>query len=296
MNPATDWSGTSIGIAGAGRVGPALGRLLRESGEPVGAIASRTPEHARDAAAFIGPGVQAVAYSELPSRTARILVCVPDSALEGVAASLHVNGGIVLHTCGTRGPDALDILRARGAACGTIHPLQTIPDRETGASALRGIAYAVDGDDAAAGWAERIAFLAKGFILRIPPAARPLYHAAAVMASNYVVALLAAARDLIVAAGVEPGQALDALAPLARTSLENTLSRGPVPALTGPIERGDTSTVAAHLRAISPAPAATRRLYCGAGLRALEIARERGLPRPTASDIEGMLQTELNRI
>jgi predicted short-subunit dehydrogenase-like oxidoreductase (DUF2520 family) len=204
-----------------------LGRLLRESGEPVCCVASRTHERARAAAAFIGPAVEPVSYAELPSRAGRMLICVPDSALEDLSACLPVDGGIVLHTCGTRGPDALDILRARGAACGAIHPLQTIADPETGASALKGIAFAVDGDDAAVAWAERIASLAHGFVLRIPPAARPLYHAAAVMASNYTVALLAAAQEIMAAAGVDPAQALNALAPLARTSLETPSAGAP---------------------------------------------------------------------
>ncbi len=74
-----------LAIAGAGRVAQALGRLLRERGETVAAVASRNPVHARAAAAFIG-GAEAVAYAELPRRAGRILIAVPDDALGEVAA------------------------------------------------------------------------------------------------------------------------------------------------------------------------------------------------------------------
>jgi predicted short-subunit dehydrogenase-like oxidoreductase (DUF2520 family) len=118
---------------------------------------------------------------------------------------------------------------------------------------------------------------------------------AAVIASNYTVALLAAAQEIMIAAGVAPADALNALAPLARTSLENAICRGPAAALTGPIERGDTSTVAAHVRALDAASAATRLLYSAAGLRALELARHGGLPPGTAAEIESILKQELSR-
>ena len=36
--------------------------------------------------------------------------------------------GIVLHTCGARGPEVLSVLAGIGTACGTLHPLQTIAD------------------------------------------------------------------------------------------------------------------------------------------------------------------------
>ena len=55
----------SIGIAGAGRMAQALGKLLRMEGFQVVCVASRTMAHAGAAAVFIGPGVQPVSYSGL---------------------------------------------------------------------------------------------------------------------------------------------------------------------------------------------------------------------------------------
>jgi predicted short-subunit dehydrogenase-like oxidoreductase (DUF2520 family) len=286
----TDWSRAPIGIAGGGRVGQAIGRILREAGEPVVCVASRSSGHARLAAEFIGAQVEAVTYAELPARASRLLISVPDEALESVAGALELEAGIVLHTCGARGPDALERLRGRGVSCGTLHPLQTIPDAAAGVAALRGAAFAVSGDDEAVAWAERIAALAGGEILRIATGSTALYHAAAVMASNYVTALLAAAQSLLAAAGVEAPRAWRALAPLARASVENTLLLGPVEALTGPIQRGDAATVAAHVSALASVGEPIPMLYRAAGLQALEIAAQRGLPAGRASAIRQILR------
>lgn len=271
----------------------ALGRLLVGDGEPVAFVASRTIEQARVAAAFIGPNVRAVCFSELAHQARRILIAVPDAALEWVAGQLDLDSGVVLHTCGSKGPEALDTLAQRGVFCGAIHPLQTFSDPECAALALRGAAFAISGDETALAWAERIVGAAAGRILRIPAERRPLYHAAAVMASNYITALLSAARDLLIAAGVDPREALPALGPLARTSLDNALRQGPAAALTGPIERGDAATIAAHLEALDAIRGPIPGLYRAAGLQTVELARKKGLSLQSAAATERLLEASL---
>lgn len=278
-----------IGIAGAGRIGQAMGRLLRERGEPVAAVASRDPAHAEAAAYFIGAGTRVASYRELPNLAARVLIAVPDDAVSGVAgllAEAGMNQGTALHTCGTRGPEALGPLAARGVSCGAIHPLQTAATPEQGVAALPGSAFAIDGDGPAAAWAERIAKILDGLPLRIPAEQRPLYHAAAVAASNYVVGLIDAAVSLLGAAGIGEQDALRAIGPLVRASAENALSLGPVRALTGPIQRGDVETVALHWRAMAARPASVRELYRACALHVVGIARRRGLPAAAARRLE----------
>ncbi len=69
---------------------------------------------------------------------------------------------------------------------------------------------------------------------------RALYHAGAAMASNYLVTLYRAASRALVTAGAPP----EALLPLMRRTIDNGFE------LTGPIARGDWTTVDAHLAAI----------------------------------------------
>ncbi len=284
----------AVGIAGAGRVARAIARLLVEGGAPVVGIASRTERRARAAAEFAGAGVAATTYEELPRMASRFLIAVPDGAIEGVAAALAgaACGGVALHTCGARGAEALQALAERGVACGALHPLQTIAGEDEGAEALRGVWFAVSGDAAALGWAEEIADLVGGGTFVVDAAARPLYHAAAVMASNCVTGLMDAAAELMSAAGVERSAALRALGPLARRTVENALALGPERALTGPVERGDAATVAAHLAALGGVRETVADLYRAGELQALDIARRRGLAPDRGEEIERLLRSK----
>jgi predicted short-subunit dehydrogenase-like oxidoreductase (DUF2520 family) len=281
-----------IGIAGTGRIAQAFGRLLRGSGEPVVAVAGRNPERTQAAAVFIG-AVKATTLSNLPQFATRILIAVSDEAITEVAATLAaagMHGGSALHTCGALGPEALDPLSRVGVSCGALHPLQTVATPEQGVIVLRNVSFAVDGEGAALRWAEGIVSLLEGRTLHIRPSHRVLYHAAAVMAANYTVALLDAAVMLMKAAGVAEQEAMEALAPLAQNSLANALTLGPAKALTGPVSRGDKSTIAKHLRALADVPGPTRELYRCAGLQALAVARSQGLSDTKAKAVEEILK------
>lgn len=288
-------SAEKVGIAGAGRVARALGRALYERGVDVAYVASRHRDRAQAAAEFIGPFTTAVEYSELPSHSGRLLIAVSDSAIESVA-SLLANGGardgIALHTCGGKGAEALRALSDCGVACGTLHPLQTVREGQGSASALTGISFAVSGDEKAVAWAEEIARLLEGHVLRIRPECQVLYHAAAVMASNYITTLLDVAQELLVSAGLDPAEAIRALAPLVRTSVENAVTLGTTATLTGPIARGDSDTVASHLNALSNRGERVRHLYSVAGLNALAIAERRGLDRTRVAALADVLRKD----
>ncbi len=283
-----------IGIAGAGRLGQALGKLLRGLGQPVVAIAGRDVSRTSGAAKFIGSSVRPVSVSELPSLASRVLIAVPDDALTSVAqdlASAPQSIAAALHTCGARGPEALAPLQARGTSCGTLHPLQTIPAPEQGVTDLPGSYFGITASGESLDWALEICRLLGGHPLSIPPEQRPLYHAAAVMASNYVVATIDAAVAVLQEAGVAEGDALKALAPLIRSSVANSLAAGTAQALTGPIERGDTQTVASHLRALAAGPDSVRDLYRSAGLHTVALARRKS-PQVNRQAIETLLKQE----
>jgi predicted short-subunit dehydrogenase-like oxidoreductase (DUF2520 family) len=215
--------------------------------------------------------------------------------LESVARELADAGardGVALHTCAAKDGGALESLRERGFACGVLHPLQTIPVGSD-AGVLLGIAFGISGDAAAVDLARRIVSALDGETLVIAPGVTAAYHAAAVMASNNLVAALDAARHLMTKAGVPAGSALGALAPLARAAVSNALALGPERALTGPIARGDTATVRAHVEGISGADQSVRDLYCAAGLQALAIASRNGLAEGAAAEIAEILQPKV---
>lgn len=280
-------------MAGCGRMAQALGRLLAERGAPIAAIAGRDPVRTRAAARFLGRG-DAITIQQLPARARRIVIAVPDRAIEDVALKLAASGmqdGIAIHTSGARGTEPLAALISRGVSGGTLHPLQTVANPAQGVAALPGSAFAVAGQAAAREWALEIVVLLDGQVLAIPDGGRPLYHAAAVMAGNYIVTILDAAASLLSEAGVDRSDALRALAPLARTSLANAVNEGPIEALTGPIERGDAATVAAHLSAMASKPGleSIEQLYRAAGLHTVDLAARGGLSGQRAAALADLL-------
>jgi predicted short-subunit dehydrogenase-like oxidoreductase (DUF2520 family) len=273
-------------------VAQAFGRALIERSIGIECIASRNRGNAEAAAAFLGNNVRAVSYSDLASHATHVVIAVSDHAITPVAEELASAKGrlrVALHTCGSYGPEVLAPLSATGVSCGAIHPLQTIRDAKTGAGDLRGAAFAICGDFAALSWAEEIAKFLSGTILHIEPEGRHFYHAAAVMASNYIAALIDSAERLMVMAGASKTEALGALAPLVRASLKNVLQNGPIEALTGPVVRGDAATIARQTQALQAADASIAALYEAAGLRALQMARARGLADDRAEEVRQAL-------
>jgi predicted short-subunit dehydrogenase-like oxidoreductase (DUF2520 family) len=168
------------------------------------------------------------------------LLCVPDAAIAEVAQGL-APGPWVAHVSGATPLAALAPHERRFS----VHPLQTFT-RTRGADQLDGAFAAVTADTDEG--RERGFWLARTLGLRpfdLADAARPLYHAGAAMASNYLVTLHRAASELLRAADAPP----EGLVPLMQRTIENGFE------LTGPIERGDWETVAAHrdaIRAVRP--------------------------------------------
>jgi predicted short-subunit dehydrogenase-like oxidoreductase (DUF2520 family) len=277
-----------IGIAGGGRLGQALGRLLHDKGEPIAAVACRSLERARAAAAFVGEDVAAAATAELPRYASRVLIAVPDDAIASVAATLAAAGlkGMALHTSGTLGLAVLEPLAREGVACGSLHPLQTVPSPAQGVTALPGVWFALSGDAPAAAWARRIVGLLGGRAFEISEGSRPLYHAGAVMACNFFAALLDAGITLFGRAGLGREEALAALTPLVSAGVANAFRLGPERALTGPFARGDVESVRAHWAALAGAPEPLRELYRAAARYTIDLARRSGLDETKASEIE----------
>jgi predicted short-subunit dehydrogenase-like oxidoreductase (DUF2520 family) len=283
-----------VGIIGSGAVAQALGRVLYDRGVPIVALAARDSRRAAGAAAFIGLSVRSVTVKEIARLAAHLIIAVSDEAIGRVARELADAGmhdGIVVHTCGARGPQALAPLDSAGLACGVLHPLQTVPSPDLGIERLLHVTFGVGGDPRAVAWADRIVSVLEGRVLLVAAGGFPAYHAAATLAGNSVAAFVDAALLLMGRAGVEAQAALEALAPLCRASVENVLAIGPTAALTGPIARGDATTVRAHLEALADAPEGVAELYCAAGRRLLEIARRRHLDEEASLRIAGLLNS-----
>ena len=84
----------------------------------------------------------------------------------------------------------------------------------------------------------------------LPPGMRARYHVAAGYAASFLLPVLAEATSLWKTFGVDEAEALAALLPLARGTLDAVEGRGLAGAVSGPIARGDTGVLRTHLAAL----------------------------------------------
>ena len=207
-----------IQIVGRGRMGVALHEALRGAGAEVLPIAGRGAD---------GAGADAV------------LLAVPDAAIAEAAAAVAI-GPLVGHLSGAT---ALAPLAPHERF--SIHPLVSATGSGT---TFTGSWAAIDGSTGRArAAAESLAARLGMRAFRVRDEDRAAYHASASIAANFLVVLEAAAERLAATAGVPR----DALVPLAAGALANWERWGAAQALTGPVARGDETTIARQRAAVA---------------------------------------------
>lgn len=273
----------TIAIVGAGRVGCALGRRLHEKGWRVGPVATRSMRSAREARRRIGSGTPQAGIPEAVLAADVILISTPDRAIGDVAAELarlgesslsvagqaakhqskprgkHWQGKVILHTSGALASDVLRPLALRGAATGSLHPLQTFSGRTL--PLLAGSVCVIEGSASALRMARRICRDLGCIAVVLPPRNKAAYHAGAALAAGYILAVFEAAVRMLIESGFPRKRAIAALLPLTRQTLENYERVGPRAAWTGPLSRGDFGVVERHLQALRGFPKEYRQAY-----------------------------------
>jgi predicted short-subunit dehydrogenase-like oxidoreductase (DUF2520 family) len=229
----------NIRIIGEGRAGGSLGLALERAGWSVRYL------HRHDDVTQAASGVDAV------------VIATPDAAVQLVAARVEpVESCAFIHLSGALTLDELQPHLRRGS----LHPLVSLPSAAIGSKRLIGAWMAVSGLGT-----DAIAHALSARTFPVPDEMRALYHATAVVASNHLVALLGQVERLAQSCDVP----FEAFLDLALGSLENVASLSPRQALTGPVVRGDWTTVAKHLAAL---PADEQELYVSLAQAAARLA------------------------
>ena len=271
-----------IAIIGCGRVGTSLALYLERAGYTVAGLASRRLASAEAAAALLqAPGLlsERPEQATLPAQV--VFITTPDDAIAGVCRETARRGGfapgsVVLHCSGALPSTILAPAREAGAHIGSIHPLQSFAAPSADHDPFQGIIISVEGDGPALVRAEAVSADLKARCHRIRTGAKTLYHAAAVVASNYLVTLLDLSFALLAEAGVPPEDAPDVMGPLIDGTLANVRRSGPAAALTGPVARGDSQTIADHMAAVGRLNPDSLPLYRALGLATVAVARRGG--------------------
>ena len=278
-----DMKGTpSVAIIGTGNLGSALAVSLRRAGYAVSAILSRRASKNLSRAKKLAREVGAsLLFSPADVRSDIVWLCVPDSQIASAAAwfaqGLQRKDLTVFHSSGVLTSDELKVLRRKGAAAASVHPLMTfVPGSRP---SLAGVSFAIEGDTNAVRVAKRIVRDLAGNPHPIRKRDKAAYHAWGAFASPLMTALLAASEEVAKLAGVSRKQARVRAVPILLQTLANYASFGAPGAFSGPIIRGDVDTVKRHLRALRKMRIA-RDVYLAlahAGLELLPARNKRAL-------------------
>ncbi|MFC9225917.1 Rossmann-like and DUF2520 domain-containing protein [Streptomyces hygroscopicus] len=281
----------TVGVVGAGRVGPALAASLRLAGHRPVAASGVSDASVRRAAALL-PEVPVVPPSEVLARAELVLLTVPDDALPELVSGLAETGAVrpgqlLVHTSGRYGVSVLEPALRAGALPLALHPVMTFTGTSVDVQRLAGCSFGVTAPEELRLAAEALVIEMGGEPEWIAEESRPLYHAALAIGANHLTTLVAQSLELLRASGVEAPDRM--LGPLLGAALDNALRSGDA-ALTGPVARGDAGTVAAHvaeLRRHAPQAVAG---YLAMARTTADRALAHGLLKPElAEDLLGVL-------
>ncbi|MGH3621889.1 MAG: Rossmann-like and DUF2520 domain-containing protein [Sciscionella sp.] len=268
-----------VGVVSAGRVGSVLGAALARAGHTVLAASGVSADSQRRCTELL-PGVPLLPPDETVEAADLVVLAIPDDVLAGTVRGLAATsslraGQIVVHTSGAHSVDVLAPAVEHGALPLALHPAMTFTGRAEDLDRLATCCFgvtAVEGDDAAWNVGEALVVEMGAEPVRVPAAARSLYHAALTHGANHLITLVTESAELLRSAGIGAAERL--LAPLLSAALDNALRHGDR-SLTGPVARGDVGTLCNHLRVL--------------GERAPEVLPAyRALARRTALRAEGV--------
>lgn len=260
--PALTNTHLTITCVGAGRLGTTLCRLLQEQQSTIsisiGQVLNNSLESSLRAVEFIGGGAAAKDSQQLKPADLW-LISTPDDAIQEVSEALAQSGvlapgNIVFHCSGSL---SSKILRLPDDQCyrASVHPTHSFANPAKSVSTFPGSSCAVEGDEQAVKLLTLLFAAIGGKCFPLKSDKKGLYHAATVMACNNLVALLAMSKQMLAEADIDPAQQELILNPLIRQTVDNYLNNSdPADSLTGPVSRGDETTVATHLSALSSNP------------------------------------------
>ena len=286
-----------LGFVGAGTVATSLACALHGKGYPVVAVASRSYSSAQRLAAFI-PCCQPYEDKQpVVDNADLIFITTPDDVISNVAGELKWQPGkYAVHCSGADTSELLDKAALGGAVTGVMHPLQTFAGMEQAKNSLLGITFSLEAREPLLTVLKKMAVALGGKPMVLAPEDRALYHASAVLVSNYLVTLVKLSTDLWSDFGMPREEAVRALAPLIKGTINNLETIGLPGCLSGPISRGDSGTLRKHLEVLSDKHKSIIPTYAYLGLQTIPVALEKKkIDSDRAREIETILKNSVKK-
>ncbi len=286
------------GIIGAGTVGTSLAVRLSQKGYRIEAVSSRSRSSALRLVQAVGSGQVYDSSQGVADNADFVFITTPDDAIPVVANEVHWHAGqYVVHCSGADSLDVLEAARLCGAHAGSFHPLQTFAGIQKAIENLPGSAFALEAENPLLEILKEMALALEGHWIKLGAGDKAAYHTAAVMSCNYLVTLVKLASDLWGSFGIPREEAIQALLPLLKGTINNIENLGVPAALTGPIARGDIGTIQIHLNTLKEIAPEILPAYSELGLQTLPVALAKGkINEHQARELEDILKQSLKSI
>jgi len=283
----------TVAILGLGKVGTAVGFLLRQAGYRIVAVASRSKASLTQGIVYTG-GKPYLNFSAAALTANCIIITTSDDAIAHVCKKISSERGIrpgakVIHMSGAGGLDLLESAQDAGAHVACIHPLQSFADVDGAIRNIPGSTFGITSADEIKEWSVQMVRDLGGVPFFIADADKPLYHAAACIASNYLTTLIHMVEEIYQSLGLSREDTIRAIWPLVMGTIANIETKGTVQALTGPVARGDAGTIKKHAEALRNKLPALLQAYSALGILTADV----GLKKKTLSPETARLIKEL---
>ena len=275
-----------IGIIGAGKVGCSIGKYLVEHGISLTGYSSKTKESVDTAATFTN--TRALTLEKLVAQSNLIFITTPDDCIAEVWKQMvthSLQGKIICHFSGSLSSVVFSKREEKGVSACSLHPMYAFSDKFTSYKKLNEVMFTAEGDEEALSVVCPIFEKIGNTVCVIPSDKKVRYHAAASMVSNMMIGLYHMSINMLLDCGFQESEARTLVKPLVEGNIEKLLATSPEQALTGPIERGDTSTIEKHLLQLTEAE---QDVYVNLGLMLTDIAKRKN-PQRDYSVIEAVL-------
>lgn len=242
----------NITIIGAGKVGSALAIELFDKGYKIFGIVDKSRAKARKLGKVCDCNE---IFSSVTQKTVNnsdlILLSISDDDLteyHKVVKDIDFKGRMLAHTSGLLTSEIFkdyDVYRKDSAS---FHPVQTFPVISyKNNNFLKGIYLSIEGG-------ERALKVIKGIIhklgsneISLSRNKKSLFHLGCVISSNFTVANFYILKEFSRELGISEKKFLNVLNPLFVKTVENINKKGVIGTLTGPVVRGDITTIQSHI-------------------------------------------------
>ncbi len=240
----------SFSIIGTGKLGSVLCAALHNSHYEVVSVWNRNAERAQTLVNKLKLDSE---WGQWPNKTDNlgdvIFVCVPDDQIvpvvQKLAGEFDLSGKYVVHTSGAHPGEILNPAKESGASVASFHPLQTFTGKSE-AGVFQECWISIQGDEISVSTLESIGQKLGAQPKVVTADEKEELHVAAVFAGNYLVTLMEMAQQCV--SNPELKSSIPSMFhALMAQVLDNIKEQGVERALTGPLSRGDDSTIVKHL-------------------------------------------------